>query len=79
MDLQAEKIELMKQLLETNSREVIERLKLVFGEKEHDFYDDLPLYVKESLERGLKDVENGRVRDHELVMHDIKVKYGIKD
>jgi len=79
MDLQAEKIELMKLLLETDSEEIIAQIKSVFKREEYDFYDDLPEHVKESIQRGLDDVKEGKVRDHESVMHDIKVKYGIKD
>jgi predicted transcriptional regulator len=79
MDIQAEKIKLMKLLLDTDSEEIISQIKSVFTRQEYDFYDDLPEHVKESIDRGLKDVEEGRVRDHESVMHDIKIKYGIKD
>jgi hypothetical protein len=79
MDIQAEKIALMKLLLETDSEEIISKVKSVFKKEEYDFYDDLPEHVKESVQRGLKDVEEGKVRDHEFVMRDIKVKYGIKD
>lgn len=79
MDLQTEKIELMKLLLATDSEETISQLKSVFRREEYDFYNDLPEHVKASIEAGLEDVKNGKVRDHEFVMHDIKVKHGIKD
>jgi len=48
-------------------------------EEEYDFYDDLPDHVKESIRCGIKDIEEGRVRDHEEVMRDIKLKYGIAE
>jgi len=77
MDLQSEKIELVKLLLETESREVINEIKAVFKKQGNDFYDDLPQHVKDSIERGLKDIEAGEVYDHNLVMQDIKTRYGI--
>ena len=79
MDLQAEKIELMKLLLETDNEEIISQLKSVFRRKEYDFYDDLPEHVKKDIDAGLEDVRNGDVYDHKSVMRDIKVKYGVKD
>ena len=79
MDLQADKIALMKLLLETDSEEIISQLKSVFRRVEHDFYDDLPEHVKEDIDAGLEDIRNGDVYDHEFVVRDIKVKYGIKD
>lgn len=79
MDIQAEKIALMKLLLETDSEEIISQIKSVFKREEYDFYDDLPEHVKESIERGIKDIERGRVHDHDMVMSEIKAKYGIAD
>lgn len=79
MDLQSEKIELAKQLLETESWEVINQIKAVFKREEYDFYDDLPEHVKEGIERGLKDIEEGRTHDHDTVMAEVKAKYGITD
>jgi predicted transcriptional regulator len=77
MDLQTEKIELVKLLLETESREVINEIKAVFKKRGNDFYDDLPQYVKESIEKGLKEIEAGEVYEHNWVMQDVKNKYGL--
>jgi predicted transcriptional regulator len=77
MDLQAEKIELVKLLLETESRDVINEIKAVFKKQGNDFYDDLHQHVKDSIEIGLKEIEDGEVYDHNWVMKDIKTKYGI--
>jgi predicted transcriptional regulator len=77
MDLQAEKIELVKLLLETESREVINEIKAVFKKRGNDFYDDLPQYVKDSIETGLREIEAGEVYDHNWVMQDVKSKYGL--
>ena len=77
MDLQTEKLELMKLLLETESKEVINEIKAVFKKRGSDFYDDLPQSVKDDIEISIKQIEAGEVYDHEWVMQDIKNKYGI--
>jgi len=77
MDLQAEKIELVRLLLETESREVINEIKAVFKKQGNDFYDDLPQHVKDSIEKGIKEIETGEFYEHEWVMQDIKNKYGL--
>ncbi len=45
---------------------------------EYDFYDALPEHVKTGIERGIDDMNNGRIRDHESVMHEIRIKYNLK-
>jgi hypothetical protein len=78
MDLQAEKIELAKLLLETNDQSVLDEIKAVFEKQGHDFFDDLPQHVKDSIEAGIKDIEEGNVFEHDEVMKDIKTRYGLK-
>jgi len=78
MDIQAEKIELVKMLLDTDDPEIINRLKMVF-EEDHDFYDDLPNHVKDDIDAATDEIAKGQVYDHEFVMNEFKVKYGIKD
>ncbi len=79
MDLQSEKIELVKLLLETESSEVINEIKAIFKKQGNDFYDDLPQHVKDSIETGIKEIEAGEVYEHNWVMQDMKTKYGITD
>jgi len=57
MDIQAEKLEIMKLLLKVDSPEILSEVKAVFKNKGDDFYDDLPQTVKDSIDTGLKDVE----------------------
>ncbi|CAM3867355.1 hypothetical protein MUGA111182_14175 [Mucilaginibacter galii] len=57
MDIQAEKLEIMKLLLEVDSPEILSEVKVVFKNKGYDFYDDLPQAVKNNIDAGLKDVE----------------------
>ena len=47
MDLQTEKIELAKRLLETDDESVLRQIKKVFESHDKDFWSDLPNHVKE--------------------------------
>ncbi len=77
MNIEAEKIELLKLILETEDEAIIQELKVVFKKQEPDFWDELPDHVKERINCGLEDVAAGRVRSHENVMQEIKMQYGI--
>ena len=77
MNIETEKIELLKLILETESEEIIQEIKGVFKRQETDFWNDLPDAVKESINRGLADVEANRVHKHEDVMQEIKARYGL--
>lgn len=79
MNIEAEKIELLKLILETENEEVIQEIKSVFKKQETDFWYDLPDSVKESINRGLEDVEANRIQNHDFVMKGIKVRYGLND
>ena len=77
MDIQAEKLEIMRLLLEVDSPEILSEVKAIFKNKGYDFYDDLPSSVKESIEAGLKDIEQGKIYDN-LTMQETKARYGLK-
>ncbi len=77
MNIEAEKIELLKLILETEDEAVIQEIKGVFKRNEPDFWDDLPDQVKESINRGLEDVAQNRVHNHNQVMQEIKARYGL--
>ncbi len=79
MNLEAEKIELLKLILETESEEVIQEIKGVFKRQAPNFWYVLPGSVKESINRGSEDVEANRVQNHNFVMKGIKVRYGLND
>jgi hypothetical protein len=50
MNIQTEKIELVKRLLDTDDESVIQQVKAVFETHEKDFWDDLPEHVKAGIE-----------------------------
>ncbi len=69
MNIQAEKIELLELILETDNPTVLESVKKIFlQETKTDFWESLPQEQKEDIFQGLKDIENGDVIDYEDFM-----------
>lgn len=68
MDVQNEKIALAKRLLETDDEVVLLQIKEVFESHEKDFWNDLPEHVKAGIERGKKQVAEGKLTAHDEVM-----------
>jgi hypothetical protein len=73
MGLEAIKLELIEWLTKLDDKETIKYLKVVKDSKtaESDWWGDLPGSVQSGIERGLVDVDKGRVTSHE----DVKKKY----
>ncbi|WP_372948031.1 hypothetical protein [Mariniphaga sp.] len=69
------KLELIEWLTKLDDDETIEYLKLVKDStsSEEDWWHILTLEQKSGIERGLKDIEEGRVTPHE----EVKEKYGL--
>lgn len=75
MGLESIKIELIEWLTKLDDQETIYYLKGVKDSKtaNSDWWKELPDNVRIEIEKGLEDVEKGRVTSHE----DIKQKYGL--
>jgi hypothetical protein len=65
MDIQTEKIALVKRLLDTDDESILKQVKEVFENSEKDFWNDLPQKVKEGIERSRKQAEAGLLTPHE--------------
>lgn len=67
MNIHAEKLGLIKWIAGLNDSSVIEKLKRIYEEdsKVSDWWNELSLSEKESIEKGLSDIENGRVYSYE--------------
>ena len=61
MDLQAEKIELVKLLLETKKESLIKKIKTLLTEDQESSYE-LPESHKSELDRRLKRLEEGKTK-----------------
>jgi len=68
MDIQTEKISLVKRLLDTDDELLLQQIKDVFEHNEKDFWNDLPENVKAGIERAKKQADAGMLTPHDEVM-----------
>lgn len=69
MNIQAEKLEIMKLILETNNPRILESIRGLFSKnKTTDFWDSLPNYQKKDILQGIDEIENGKIIDYEDFM-----------
>ena len=74
MGLEAIKLELIEWLTKLEDEDTIEYLKVVKDSKsENDWWEDLTPKQKSGIERGLKDIDEGRVTSHE----EVKKRFGL--
>jgi len=64
MDIHAEKMEIIKMIIETENPGIIDSIKKIF-KKEHkvDFWETLPQDQKDDILLGIKEIENGELVD----------------
>ena len=67
MNIQAEKLGLIEWISKINDSSIIKKLQRIHDEysKPSDWWDEISIEEKESIQRGLKDIEEGRVHSHE--------------
>ena len=75
MGLEAIKLELIEWLTKLDDQETIEYLKIVKDSRSTnlDWWNELTDEQQKGIERGLKDIEEGKITSHE----DIIKKYGL--
>ena len=62
MNIQAEKIELMKLILETDNPIILSSIKKILKK---DFWDTLPQSQKDEILKSIEEIENGEIVDYE--------------
>lgn len=67
MDIQALKIELVKQILASESKELLDNIHSALKIEEKDFWNELTDDQKEEVEIGRRQVSNGETEDWENV------------
>ncbi len=69
MDIQAEKLEIMKLIQGTDNPNVLESIKNIFkSQSKTDFWETLSQEQKEDILEGIKDAENGDIIEyHEFI------------
>ena len=65
MDIQLEKLELIKQLVETENPSVIKSIKKIFQKEKTDWYDDLSEDQKNTLNESMEEYERGKFSSFE--------------
>ncbi|WP_026904011.1 hypothetical protein [Pedobacter glucosidilyticus] len=69
MNIQAEKIEIMKLILETDNPDILESIKTLFNRnKTLDFWGTLSQDQKNDILQGIDEIENGEIVDYEDFM-----------
>jgi predicted Zn-ribbon and HTH transcriptional regulator len=69
MNIQTEKIELMKLLLNTDNPSIIQSIRQIFRkEKTSDIWDELNSEQQLEIKKGSSEIENGESSDYESFM-----------
>jgi uncharacterized protein YehS (DUF1456 family) len=68
MDIQLEKIELIKLLAETENPSIIEDIKKIFQREKKDWWDELSDYQQSEILQGLKEADAGEIAPYENFM-----------
>lgn len=69
MDIQAEKLELMKLLLNTENPNIIQSIRQIFRkEKTTDFWDELSSEQQAEIKRGSLEIKQGKISDYDSFM-----------
>lgn len=69
MNIQAEKIELAKLLMNTNNPKIVQSIKQIFKkEKTTDFWDDLTPDQKKEIKEASLEIERGITTDYDTFM-----------
>lgn len=68
MDLQAEKLELVRMVLNTDNPGILASVKRILSEsKQSDYWDKLPQYQKDEILLGVEEVGNGETIDYNKI------------
>ncbi|GMT44571.1 MAG: hypothetical protein IEMM0006_0403 [bacterium] len=69
MNLQAEKLEIMKMILETDNPYILKSIKRFFKKvSDIDFWETLSQEQKDDILQGINEIENGEVVDYDDFM-----------
>lgn len=69
MDLQTEKLELVRMVLETDNPSILATVKKFLSEsKKVDYWDKLPQSQRDEILKGVEEVGNGETVDYEKII-----------
>ena len=66
MNLQTEKLEILRMILETENPKILDSIKKIFKRQASvDFWETIPQSQKEDILSGIQEIENGEIEDYE--------------
>ena len=68
MDIQLEKLELIKMLADTEDPAIIKSIRKIFKKEKKDWWEDLTEEQKEDLELSMEEFERGEVVSYESIL-----------
>lgn len=71
MDIQTEKIELAKLILNTNDIKLINQIKSLFKDKEENWWDELPASVKQGINESIEQANRGEFISYDEVKKEV--------
>jgi len=66
MNLQTEKLEILRMILETENPKILDSIRKIFKRQaSDDFWETIPQSQKEDILSGIQEIENGEIEDYE--------------
>ena len=66
MNLQTEKLEILRMILETENPKILDSIKNIFKRQTSvDFWETIPQSQKEDILSGIQEIENEEIEDYE--------------
>lgn len=66
MNIQTEKLEILRMILETENPKILDSIKNIFKRQAGvDFWETIPQSQKEDILSGIQEIENGEIEDYE--------------
>ncbi|MGE4287373.1 MAG: hypothetical protein AB7E36_01700 [Salinivirgaceae bacterium] len=76
MNIETRKINLIHWITRLTDEEVLKQIENLKN-KDADWWDELPESVRNSVEKGIEQADNGEMIPHENVIKEVKAKYGL--
>lgn len=68
MSIAIKKVELIKQLLNTNNKGLINHISAIFESHPSDWWEELPEEIKKSVTKGIQQADKGEGISHDQIM-----------
>ena len=66
MNIQCEKLEILRMILETENPKILDSIKNIFKRQDNvDLWETIPQSQKEDILSGIQELENGDIEDYE--------------